>query len=723
MKRSFNSPVVLTFACAALVLGVLTKTDVEDGWILLHDGQSSAGWSPASGSGWATKDGALSMDGTAILGYLRTMEPYADFLLRFEVKTSGPNSNAGLFVRTNKEGNPKETGYKIQLGAGDSEWPFGSIVGQTKGTGSFANNSWIAMEVEVNGSSLIVRSNSHVVSSASIQGQAGLIELEANHGGRVEIRNLRLKPLNPQALFNGTDLSGWKSTGFLPKPGSGVFKMFSGKPKPKEVKWTVNNGLIHGDGGPGQLESMTPYGDFLFQAAVRINAKKNENKRPYLLLIRGDAGQLGSGYEVNLAPGAMGAFSAGGSKTSAGTVNEFSVVTVGAFNREFQVWVDGVPVTAFSDVRPEGTNPKKDARVTAGIIAFDCPEDNSNLDIRNVKIVQLPKILGHTPAKKQTHEETKNQAPAAQPPPVVAAAPQPAAQGNDAQTKLLQEQLQQQKMEQKKQEDDKQKISALEQKALNSKDPQEQVGLFDQILLIDPNNQVAFNGRKDAQIKVDAENNRKNAEAQKSAQEQADVAQKQQSFSANLDKAEAAFVSGNLKSADQALSAAEKANPADPRVKDLRQRLDAARGRMTSIVGLAALGGAAILLGGLAVLFKAGRKKDPYLEIVEGLDKGKKYNIEQEVIHLGAIAEDGGAKNEIVLRDAERMVSRFHAEMHFKDGKIYVIDNGSRNGTFVDKKRIPAGKPQQLKNGAHVSFGGTCTIKIGFEKRAKAKKA
>ena len=190
-----------------------------------------------------------------------------------------------------------------------------------------------------------------------------------------------------------------------------------------------------------------------------------------------------------------------------------------------------------------------------------------------------------------------------------------------------------------------------------------------------------------------------------------------------MDKAQTAFLAGNLVAADTALSAAEKVFPGNPQVVQIRQRLDAARGRATSIFTLGMTGLGAAVLAGLAWLFMARGQKDPYLEITVGLDKGKRFNIDQQVIKLGAIAEDGGQKNDIVLRDAERMVSRFHAEIHSQEGKLYVLDANSSNGTFVDKKRIPAGKPVLLAKGSRVSFGGTCAAKIGFEKRSKDKKS
>ncbi len=715
----------LSLVTAVLLLpATLSQSEAQEGWILLHDGESNTGWAGDSAT-FNPGGGTLTLEGT---GLLRSQSPFADFVLRFEVRAATPQSNAGLILRANREGAPRDTGYEIQLGSGDAEWPYGSIVGQAKANGSLPAATWVAMEVEAHGGSLVVRSGGRVIASASgLQGAGGLIVLEANRGGKVELRNLRLKPLNPQMLFNGTDLSGWKSTGTAPKQAGGIGKMLGlGKGKAKEVKWTVGLGSIHGEEGPGQLESLLPMGDFLLQADVRINSKKNENKKRYTLLLRGDAGQLGTGYEVNLQPGLAGGVAPlAASKKPFGKVNQFSTVTVSAYNRHFQVWVDGVLTADADDVRAEGINPKKEARTTPGSVAFYSPDDDANLDIRNVKSVQLPKVLGHVRAKAAP---VASNTPAMTLPPVPAAptiAPPPAAgaTGNDQQLKLLQEQMKQQQADKKKEETQKQQVSGLLQQALNTNDPAMQLNLYDQILTVDPDNQVAFAARKEAKGKLDADQAKKYEESQKAAAAQADVAQKEKDFAGNLDKAQTAFLAGNLVLADQSLSAAEKIFPGNPAAAQIRQRLDAARGRASSIFTLGAAGLGAAVVAVLAWLFMARGKKDPYVEITVGLDKGKKFNIDQQVMKLGAIAEDGGQKNDVVLRDAERMVSRFHAEIHSSEGKLYVIDANSSNGTFVDKKRIPAGKPILLSKGSQVSFGGTCAVKIGFEKRSKVQKS
>ena len=713
---------VLSLVIAATLLPTsLSQSAAQEGYIVVHDGESNMGWA-GDGAAFSAGGGSLAIDGT---GLLRTLSPYADFILRFEVRAATPTANVGLILRANREGAPKETGYEIQLGAGDAEWPYGSIVGHAKANGGLPTAAWVAMEVEANGGSMVVRAQNRVVASAGgLQGTAGLIVIEANRGGKVEIRNVRLKPLNPQLLFNGTDLSGWKSTGTAPKQGGGLGKMLGlGKGKPKEVKWTVGGGSIHGEDGPGQLENLLPLGDFLLQAEVRVNSKKNENKKRYVLLVRGDAGALGTGYEVNLQPGAVGGLGPlATSKRSLGKVNQFSTVTVSAYNRHFQVWVDGVLTADVDDVRAEGVNPKKEARTTPGAVAFYSPEDDANLDIRSVKLVQLPKVLGHV---KRQAAPVASATPAMTLPAVPVTPQAPAASagtgGKDPQLALLQEQMKHQEADKKKAESQKQQVSGLLQAALKTNDPAAQMGLYDQILAVDPDNQIAFNARKEAQGKLDASQAQRSEREQKAAAAQAEVVQKEKDFAGNLDKAHSAFLAGNLVVADQALSAAEKVFPGNPAAAQIRQRLDAARGRATSIFTLGAAGLGAGVLGVLAWLFMARGQKDPYIEITVGLDKGKKFNVDQPVIKLGAIAEDGGQKNDIVLRDAERMVSRFHAEIHNQNGKLYVIDANSSNGTFVDKKRIPSGKPILLSKGSLVSFGGTCAVKIGFEKRSKSK--
>ncbi|MFZ5926517.1 MAG: family 16 glycoside hydrolase [Acidobacteriota bacterium] len=682
-----------------LLLGLLPAQGPApgEGWIILHDGESHYGWTP-SGTAWSAGRGILAADGGSA-GTLRSNTPFTDFVLHFEIRAE-KSAGGALYVRAARDGNPKDTGWGVDFS-------------------SLASTTWVPVEIEALGAGVGVRASGRMVDHSSAPvAPAGFFVLEARPGGRVEIRNMRLRLLKSDSLFNGNDLSGWKSTGEPAKQKGGLSRLFGGG-KPKEAKWTVVRGMIHGADGPGQLESLLQFGDFILQADVRINSRRADQRRRYAILFRGDPGQLGTGYEVNIQPGATGALMGlTTARKNLGAANQFITLTVAAHGRHVQIWTDGIPVTDFNDVRPEGADPKKAARSTPGVIAFYTPEDDADVDIRNVRAVQLPKTFGLGP--KKTEISALPQAPTAPSLPAMPAPQAPA--GHDAGAAALQQQLQQQQMAQMKQEQRTQQEAQLLQQALRTTDPAQQVAIFDQILALNPNNQVAFNGRKEAVAKLE-EQQRKEAEkaAASSQQEQAEQ-EKQMTLAQSIQSAEAAFLAGNLLAAEQALNAAERIAPDNPQVQALRSRLNYANQRRSSILALGAAGLGTGCIALLAWIFAARRRRDPYIEVVSGLDKGKRFNIDKEVVMVGAIPEDGGTKNDVVLRDAERMISRFHAQFHYKEGKLYIVDTNSYNGTFVDKKRLEPGKPVPLKSGSRVTFAGTCTIKVGFERRKQKKK-
>jgi pSer/pThr/pTyr-binding forkhead associated (FHA) protein len=132
------------------------------------------------------------------------------------------------------------------------------------------------------------------------------------------------------------------------------------------------------------------------------------------------------------------------------------------------------------------------------------------------------------------------------------------------------------------------------------------------------------------------------------------------------------------------------------------------------------LGGGFLAFGGLLTLFFIRlRKEHGFVEIVSGMDNGRRYNLDHEVVRIGAVAQDGSERNDIVVRDMERMVSRFHCEIHQAKGKFYLIDCNSANGTRIDKKTVPPEEPQRLRSGARVDLAGTVTLRFGLERRQK----
>ncbi len=128
---------------------------------------------------------------------------------------------------------------------------------------------------------------------------------------------------------------------------------------------------------------------------------------------------------------------------------------------------------------------------------------------------------------------------------------------------------------------------------------------------------------------------------------------------------------------------------------------------------------AAFALGLVTLMVRRSRKKDPYVEIIKGVEKGKRCRIDKDVICIGAVQEDGGDRNDIVIQDVERMISRFHCEIHHKGEKLYLFDCSSANGTFLDGKPVLPGKPYRIKKGARIDLAGTCVMRLDLQRRPK----
>jgi len=107
--------------------GILTDAEKKEGWQLLFDGTSTAGWhsygKPGAGSSWKTADGVLYLDSTKVDGKreegdLLTDKEYENFHLALDWKLA-PGGNSGIIFLI-KEDSVKykrtyETGPEMQV--------------------------------------------------------------------------------------------------------------------------------------------------------------------------------------------------------------------------------------------------------------------------------------------------------------------------------------------------------------------------------------------------------------------------------------------------------------------------------------------------------------------------------------------------------------------------------------------------------------------------------
>lgn len=340
------------------------------GWVQLFDGDSLFGWTAEAGAEWKAEKGTLH---AAKAGWLVTNARFADFRLRLQYRLAEPVRPAAVIVRASGDPAAKDAGMLVPLSGG-----------KLPGAGQ-----WHAMNVSVRGSQLVVRIDGKVVqSSRDFRFREGSIALS---GTGAEFRSIHLRPLDLACLFNGKDLTGWREV--------------AATPAAKEpAVWTVQDGAIHVEKGPGQLETVTAHGNFVLQADVRTNSKDEARHPNSGIFFRGDRGIFWSGYESQIRNehaagdaakpvdyGTGGVYGSQAARRIVARDNEWFTKTIVAAGRTISVWVDGVPVTSWTDPRPEGLSVKAgQARLMRGTISLQAHDPSTNLDFRNLCIGDLP---------------------------------------------------------------------------------------------------------------------------------------------------------------------------------------------------------------------------------------------------------------------------------------------------------------------------------------------
>jgi hypothetical protein len=396
MQNMVRSICVLLLLAAIAVAqpNTLSPKEAQDGWVLLFDGDSLFGWTSEGKGQWHVADGTIVGDAGGD-GWLRQNSAFGDYILRIDFRTEKADTNSGIFLRSALTGEPHVTGYELQIWDNNPKFPTGSLVNfaSTK-AGHVKAGEWQTYEIEAMGDHFVVRLDGKQVLDAheghSLAGHLGLQHKENN---RIEFRNIKLKPLGLKPLFNGKDLSGWKRVERPTNP-------------PKELpEWTVRDGMLHVEKGPGQVESEQQFDDFVLQLDIRANST-DPNRHPNSgVFLRGTPGVFWSGYEsqirneyengdrtkpVDFGTGAI--YRNQPTRKVVGNDNEFFTKTIVARGRHIAVWVNGYPVTDWEDTKPEGTNVRnKEAVLKPGVISLQAHDPTTNLDFKNIRIAALAK--------------------------------------------------------------------------------------------------------------------------------------------------------------------------------------------------------------------------------------------------------------------------------------------------------------------------------------------
>jgi pSer/pThr/pTyr-binding forkhead associated (FHA) protein len=91
-------------------------------------------------------------------------------------------------------------------------------------------------------------------------------------------------------------------------------------------------------------------------------------------------------------------------------------------------------------------------------------------------------------------------------------------------------------------------------------------------------------------------------------------------------------------------------------------------------------------------------QKGPHLILLNGNKQTNTFTLIGDHINLGRSLD-----NTIILKDDQ--VSKHHARLYYSDQKYWIKDLGSRNGVYVNGKRVV--KPKWLLPGSLIKVGAT----------------
>ncbi len=185
----------LLFLLLALTLPAQT-------WTNLFDGKTFNGWTPratfsapATGD-WKIENGAIHCGG-ATSGWLSSNTSYKDFRLQLEFR--GPaDVNSGVFLRSQKEGQPHVTGYELQIwDMQPAGFHTGSLVGSVKAQpAKIKPNAWNSFDITAKGDHFLVKLNGKTILDVQEpKHKEGVIGFQCQPKQNIDFRNIRIQEL------------------------------------------------------------------------------------------------------------------------------------------------------------------------------------------------------------------------------------------------------------------------------------------------------------------------------------------------------------------------------------------------------------------------------------------------------------------------------------------------------------------------------------------------
>ncbi len=356
---------------------------LQEGWISLFDGQTLYGWQPTSNGDWRVEDGAIVVSGGEP-GFLKAPVPFRNFELSLQFR--GPaETNSGVFVRSAEiPTNPAKDCLEINIAPATNPFPTGSFVGRVKTAVALPvtdPKTWQTMVIRAEGPRVEVTVDGQPTAilegADSLRGDSILLQLNQ---GRVEFREIRVRPLGLSNLLTGNDLSGWKSNLIL-----------------ESHVDVESNGELHVFKGPGQLESVREFGDFVLQFECQTHAP-GLNSGIFFRCIPGDRlmgyeSQISNAWKEDRShpadAGTGGIFRRQEARYVPADDQKWFWNTIVAKGPRLATWVNGLQVCDWTDTRKPDPNPRRGLRLQPGTLMIQAHDATTDVSFRNLRIAEL----------------------------------------------------------------------------------------------------------------------------------------------------------------------------------------------------------------------------------------------------------------------------------------------------------------------------------------------
>ena len=134
--------------------------------------------------------------GGAAPSWLATVDEYSNYTLKLQLR--GPALvNSGVFLRSQKEGEPHVTGYELQVWDKQQDgYNTGSLVNYVRAPpATLLADAWNQYEVTADGDHFVVVINGRTVLNAREGSHSsGVVGLQCQPKQRIEYRNIKLLP-------------------------------------------------------------------------------------------------------------------------------------------------------------------------------------------------------------------------------------------------------------------------------------------------------------------------------------------------------------------------------------------------------------------------------------------------------------------------------------------------------------------------------------------------